>query len=106
MASSLNIPFYTTRVDDVLLRKDVGFILICTPPSLQPPSPLRPPSIGTSEAVAPDRVEAEAEQPSSCSTAWYFERLQLKSHSSMLKHYFLGDSLISLLRTCSRCWRC
>ena len=34
MASSLNIPFYTTRVDDVLLRKDVGFILICTPPSL------------------------------------------------------------------------
>ena len=34
VATSLNIPFYTTRVDDVLLRKDVGFILICTPPSL------------------------------------------------------------------------
>merc|ERR1719210_2531548 len=34
VASSLNIPFYTTREDDVLLRKDVGFILICTPPSL------------------------------------------------------------------------
>ena len=33
-ASSLNIPFYTTRVDDVLLRKNVGFIIICTPPSL------------------------------------------------------------------------
>jgi len=34
VATSLNIPFYTNRVDDVLLRKDVGFILICTPPSL------------------------------------------------------------------------
>lgn len=34
VATSLKIPFYTTRVDDVLLRKDVGFILICTPPSL------------------------------------------------------------------------
>jgi len=34
VATSLNIPFYTTMVDDVLLRKDVGFILICTPPSL------------------------------------------------------------------------
>ena len=33
-ASSLNIPFYTTRVDDVLLRKNVGFIIICTPPAL------------------------------------------------------------------------
>jgi len=33
-ANSLNIPFYTTRVDDVLLRKNVGFIIICTPPSL------------------------------------------------------------------------
>ena len=33
-ANSLNIPFYTTVIDDVLLRKNVGFIIICTPPSL------------------------------------------------------------------------
>lgn len=33
-ASELNIPFYTNRVDDVLLRKDVGLVVISTPPSL------------------------------------------------------------------------
>ena len=33
-ASELNIPFYTNRVDDVLLRKDVGLVVISTPPNL------------------------------------------------------------------------
>lgn len=33
-ASELSIPFYTNRVDDVLLRKDVGLIVVSTPPNL------------------------------------------------------------------------
>ena len=34
MATSLNIPFFTSRVDDVLLRKDVGLVVILCPPNL------------------------------------------------------------------------
>ena len=34
VASCHNIPFCTTHVDEVLLRKGVGFIIICTPPGL------------------------------------------------------------------------
>eukprot|EP00092_Neocalanus_flemingeri_P084684 GFUD01106421.1.p1 GENE.GFUD01106421.1~~GFUD01106421.1.p1 ORF type:complete len:375 (-),score=165.96 GFUD01106421.1:297-1421(-) len=33
-AQALNIPFHTSRVDDVLLRKDVGLVVILCPPSL------------------------------------------------------------------------
>ena len=33
-AQSLSIPFHTSRVDDVLLRKDVGLVVIFCPPSL------------------------------------------------------------------------
>jgi len=33
-ASKLNIPFYTTKIDDVVLRKDVDLIIIFSPPSL------------------------------------------------------------------------
>jgi len=33
-AQSLNIPFFTSRVDDVLLRKDVGLVVILCPPNL------------------------------------------------------------------------
>ena len=34
VASDLSIPFYTARVDDVLLRKDVGLVVIVCPPNL------------------------------------------------------------------------
>lgn len=34
MAKELNIPFYTNKVDDVLLRKDVDLIFVMCPPSL------------------------------------------------------------------------
>ena len=34
VASTLNIPFFTSRVDDVLLRKDVGLVVIVCPPNL------------------------------------------------------------------------
>ena len=34
VASDLHIPFYTSRVDDVLLRKDVGLVVIVCPPNL------------------------------------------------------------------------
>jgi len=33
-AQSFNIPFHTSIVDDVLLRRDVGLVVILTPPSL------------------------------------------------------------------------
>jgi len=33
-AQSLNIPFSTSRVDEVLLRKDVGLVVVLCPPSL------------------------------------------------------------------------
>jgi len=34
VASDLHIPFYTSRVDDVLLRPDVGLVVILCPPNL------------------------------------------------------------------------
>ena len=34
VATALNIPFFTSRVDDVLLRKDVGLVVILCPPNL------------------------------------------------------------------------
>ena len=34
VATSLSIPFFTSRVDDVLLRKDVGLVVILCPPNL------------------------------------------------------------------------
>lgn len=34
LAKTLMIPFYTTKIDDVLLRKDVDLIFILTPQNL------------------------------------------------------------------------